>query len=129
MDNQEFYDKSVAHLRRQGAKALMNGEGAQGGTCAYRTKDGLACAVGGVMPDDLAAKVVAAGHNTMAIGPLMRSNQDVAKFFRGVERSLIADMQLVHDWCAVPYWEQEFIQIAGNFRLTYTPPAAKGGAS
>jgi hypothetical protein len=116
MDNQEFYDKSVAHLRKQRRKALLVT------TCAYRTDDGLACAVGGVMPDDLAANVVTTGNNTTSINDLLVENRAVAAFFRGVDTRLIENMQRVHDREEISDWEREFRWVARSFKLTYTRP-------
>lgn len=52
MRRQEIFDAVVEHFIQQGAPAvirLTNG----GVTCCYRTIDGLKCAIGALIPDDL----------------------------------------------------------------------------
>lgn len=44
---QEHFDTALAHLRKQGRKAL-----AHHGGCAYRGKAGAKCAIGALIPDD-----------------------------------------------------------------------------
>lgn len=51
MTLQEIFDKVYAHLKKQGKPAL--GPGEYGPLCRYRTDDGLMCAAGCLIPDDL----------------------------------------------------------------------------
>lgn len=48
MNRQEVFDTMLAHLRKQGRVAVIDGVG-----CAYRTPEGLKCAVGALIPDNL----------------------------------------------------------------------------
>lgn len=47
MTKQEIYDTVCAHLAQQKRRAFENG------SCRYRTSDGLKCAIGCLIPDDL----------------------------------------------------------------------------
>lgn len=123
MNNQEFFDKSVAHLRKQGRTARAFRDGDTTVSCMYRTPEGLGCAVGGTMPDDLVAKVLASNGNTWRFGLLASDVPEVGTFYRGVDHSLIGRMQQVHDNYEQPEWELRFRRVAGQHDLVYTPPA------
>lgn len=121
MNNQEFFDKAVAHLRKQGRRASNSQMG-----CRYRIEvDGvmLACAVGGVMPDDLAREVIAAGLNGSNIHNVRLEMRQVDELFAGVDESLMGAVQDVHDCFEPESWENRFLKVAQDFELTYTPPA------
>lgn len=47
MTDQEFYDKTIAHLVKQGKRAYIEGKG-----CLYRGPEGTTCAVGFHIPDE-----------------------------------------------------------------------------
>ena len=56
MNRQEIFDKVANHLLTQNAQAetfVSNESGAVYNICAYRTDDGLKCAVGCLIPDEL----------------------------------------------------------------------------
>jgi hypothetical protein len=46
LDYQKTFDAVLAHLRKQGKRAI------DGESCMYRTEDGLKCAIGCLIPDD-----------------------------------------------------------------------------
>lgn len=48
-DNQRAFDAMLAHLRQQGRRSLST----DGVMCAYRGHNGLKCAVGALMSDEL----------------------------------------------------------------------------
>lgn len=48
MEKQEIFDKVATHLATQGRQAALNNE-----ACVYRTSDGLKCAAGILIPDDV----------------------------------------------------------------------------
>jgi hypothetical protein len=124
MTNQEFFDRSVAHLRKQGRKS----RGANL-ACLYRHPDnGDGCAVGGVMPEDLIQKVIAAGCNTSSFDGLLSMVPEAAEFFDGVDVSLGIDMQVVHDGREPKDWEYGFRRVASEYGLTLQP-APEGAAA
>lgn len=52
MDRQRIYETVRAHLAAQGRRAVMIKEDGKP-VCAYRTPDGLKCAIGCLIPDEL----------------------------------------------------------------------------
>jgi hypothetical protein len=55
MTPQEIFDTVATHLFTQGKRAMVRDEDSDDSTdfCAYRTADGLKCAVGVLLPDEL----------------------------------------------------------------------------
>ena len=53
LTNQEFFDKTITHLVKQGCRAWgeLGGAPGDGSGCLYRTEEGLSCAAGVHMPD------------------------------------------------------------------------------
>lgn len=52
MTRQQIFDAVVEHFIKQGAPAVIQ-HGASEITCCYRTPDGLKCAIGALIPDEL----------------------------------------------------------------------------
>ena len=50
LTNEQIVEQVIANLRIQGRQAFDS----KGGTCKYRTLDGAACAIGGLISDELA---------------------------------------------------------------------------
>ena len=107
MTNQEAFDKMVAHLRKQGQKAKENG------TCRYRTKDGLMCAVGCLITD-AEYKPGMEGMGVEALLPAYEVLQDL-------DPPLLAEMQDTHDAWATTDWEARFADTAARYGLVYVP--------
>lgn len=87
MTNQEFFTKSVTHVLAQTSRSV----GPPTGSCVYASPDGNACAVGCVLPLELALKA---------------GNSDVYNLLRGfpeaevlgdVDLSLLRRCQNIHD--------------------------------
>lgn len=125
MTDQEFFDASVAHLRRQGAKASEYSSSGAVISCMYRGPGGRACGVGGVMPDYLAQIVSDRGFNAKRISTVLDHVVEARLFFDGVTGDLLFDMQDVHDNSAVEEWERRFQRLANSYSLVYTPPGAQ----
>ena len=109
MTNQDAFDKMVAHLRKQGQKAQENG------TCRYRTKSGLMCAVGCLLTDE----DYRPGMEGMGVEPLL----GVFDALPGLNEGLLAEMQDVHDSFDPSHWEEHFASTAATYGLVYVPPA------
>ena len=88
MTNQEAFDRICEHLIRQGRPAVGDD-----GLCAYRGEGGTACAIGGILPDELYRPGIE-GSN---IRGLIECRPDVAKYFAGVDADLLARLQNAHD--------------------------------
>jgi hypothetical protein len=120
MTNQEFFDASVAHLRKQQGVRAVNGL-----DCRYCTSSGLKCAVGGVMSQQLLFIVMSKGVNGASVVRLLDAVPEAAAFFKGVDENLMSHMQAVHDSeyvVGLENWEREFENVAVKFKLRYVRP-------
>lgn len=120
MTDQEFFDASVAHLRRQGVASMD-----ERGMCVYRDDQGRGCAVGGVMPPNLIEVVLRRGYNGASFSGLVGDLREAREFFDGVSVPLATSMQCIHDGVEPAQWEQEFRRKAESYGLVYTPPGAQ----
>lgn len=142
MDNQEFFTKSVAHLRKQNARARIarpvDSTSPSPQVCTYRTvKDGvtLMCAVGGVIPEHILDKIAAyvdphmpndiSPALTYSVGLLIHTFADVHQLFLNVSSSLLKEMQIIHDINRLESWETSFRDIAEQYNLILEPKAAQ----
>ena len=107
MTNQEAFDKMVAHLRKQGQKAQENG------TCRYRTKEGLMCAVGCLLTD--------AEYKRSMEGKGVEHMQHLYGVLQDLDPPFLAEMQDTHDAYALTDWEARFADTAARFGLVYVP--------
>jgi hypothetical protein len=113
MTPQEFFTKTVQHLRKQGHRALD-----ADGRCAYRAPNGDMCAIGCLIPDELYDPQME-GLNVLRMlffSPLAEKLQPV---FRGIPSKLLDRMQYVHDNMSgiSVLTEAVFAQVAKDFGL------------
>ena len=87
---QEVFDIVVNHLFTQGRPAY---DGVQG--CMYRTHDGLRCAVGVLIPDDLYDKVFEGNQSDFVIQELF--DEDLADWRE--HKDILMRLQDIHDNC------------------------------
>jgi hypothetical protein len=111
MDNQEFFSKTVAHLRKQNARATFDG------SCVYRSADGLMCAIGCHIPDDLYSQSM---EGKLVIS-LLDFHADVEDLFKNVDQGLMTAMQDLHDNRNIEKWEDYFSLAAEEYYLTLEP--------
>ncbi len=119
MNNQEFFTKTVLHLRAQGQQALLRD--AAGSPllnyvgevrCAYR--DGkLSCAVGCHIPDEMYSPKLE--NNPYALLADLSAGLD--RVFAGVDYALVVGMQNIHDSRPVASWEEHFGYMAKRYKL------------
>lgn len=123
ISKQETFNTVVAHLRRQGCRALS-----PVGACQYRTRDGKKCAVGCLIPDDIYIPEMEGKPLYLSyIEPNHADNRPtvVCEIVRnlGHDVDLARDLQYVHDFVAESWqWEQKFKEIAQHHGLEYTEP-------
>jgi len=113
---QEQFDRVVAHLRAQGAKAtILMDNGNQ--RCLYRAPHGRKCAAGILIPDDLYEK----GMEGATIGDVIKRFPDLAEYIQREDISvcLLSDLQNVHDNAYITTWEVEFEKVAREHGLQY----------
>lgn len=109
---QAIYDKSLAHIRKQGTRAHYLG------SCKYRTEEGLQCVAGCHIPDGV-------------YSPAMERSDicSVLSNFDGLDhlyphRMLLLTMQVAHDSTlakGMAAWEARMAVIAFDNDLVYSP--------
>lgn len=114
---QQTFNKVVRHLRKQQKKAKCSSKFLKG-TCAYRTKSGLMCAAGCLIPDELYNKEF----EGQGVG-----SEPLSILFEnlGHDIDLVSYLQLVHDYYSVKEWEEQFKVVAKKHKLTYRKPRRK----
>lgn len=102
MNNQEAFTKAVTHMRTH-PQAIEHGR------CVYATTDGNACAVGCLLPFELAVRVEAEASECScfstgwsSIRRIAEMNPDSAcaeavKLLEGVDTELLLSLQDIHD--------------------------------
>lgn len=88
MTKQEVFDKVAEHLLTQNAKAT------EGGFCRYKTKSGLKCAVGCLIPDGHPAQSCGGG-----LSVLLREQRLEDETLRVLveHQSMLIRLQSIHD--------------------------------
>lgn len=94
--NQRDFDAIVTHLRTQGEQATD-----KKGDCQYRTADGLSCAIGCRIPDD----VYHPGMEGRGVWRLIEYSPRVAELFAHTDPGMLYGLQGVHD--RTYYWDGE----------------------
>lgn len=119
MNNQEFFTKTLNHLRKQGVPAMGPGE-YDNPQCMYRGENGTSCAIGCHIPDD---KYKSSMEN-LRVKALLQKFPDLQPIFEGVNSELMADMQFLHDNCFedLADLEKQATVIARIHNLEYTAP-------
>lgn len=103
---QQVFDQVVAHLRKQGARA-MNEEG----DCKYHEESGNKCAAGCLIgEDEYDADLEENNWGSLVKSEKVPSNHD----------NLIESLQDVHDLNTPDEWEEAFERVAEVYGLTYT---------
>lgn len=116
--DQELFDLMVAHLRKQGTTAILDG------MSAYHGLDDRRCPVGAVIPDDLYDSRMEGKAITQLSKVLFLSNggsiyhmpEELNMFFRW-HHNILKAMQHVHDTVPPALWEREFQVIAAKYKL------------
>jgi hypothetical protein len=89
MTNQEFFSRSVTHVMNQKVRCVANK------TCAYAGPDGTSCAVGCVMPRELAQQADSLADSD--VYSVIRDLPEAAELFKDVDVLLLDQCQTVHD--------------------------------
>ena len=109
MNNQEFFDKTMEHLRKQGVRS------ARGTSCLYRGPEGTRCAIGFHIPDDMYnLRMEGAG-----VSNLLQKYPELRSLFESVTPGLLSDMQTLHDTWMPVGMEGRAKAIASKYALTY----------
>ena len=112
---QQVYDYVVAHLRKQWPNRAW-----ENGFCQYRTSDGLMCAVGCLISDDIDTTEFIG-----SVSSLIRHFPELPSYIPN-NCELLTRLQMVHDEEIVfsdkKRLEADLNSIASLFGLDYTPP-------
>lgn len=110
MTQQEIFDKVVHHLFKQGKPATDLG------ACRYRTQDGLSCAVGCLIPNELYSVEI----EHKSVHTLFKKGDDasiaIANFLGEDNKELLSALQMVHD-CARQKEDDSFDHTSLKTRL------------
>lgn len=111
MNRQEIFDKVAAHLLAQNKKA----ESPQTGMCMYRSPDGLKCAMGALIPDDIYDPAFE-GH---AIDILISRYDRLDSLFdpECSDDFFLCSLQRVHDQNSPDTWAAVLSSVATTFGL------------
>lgn len=110
MNKQEIFDAVAIHLFKQGVQSR-----AEVGPCLYRTKEGLKCAVGALIPDELYDPSMDQGDDDgTGIGWLLRAYGDKLPKWFANNKMLLMELQDIHDDCNA--WKSDDIM---KVELTY----------
>lgn len=123
-ETQKLFDAMLAHLRAQGKPAVARLEMID--KCLYRTDDGLKCALGALIPDELYQPGFELADTSEVLDQLAIKDQDHRNF-------LTAAQSRLHDnpagfardegeYAFLRHVESNAWSLARKFSLTYTPP-------
>lgn len=114
MNNQQAFDIMIQHLRQQGQPSKEEGSS----RCLYRGPDGLKCAVGALIPDNIYSR----HFEGLDIHDAATQYPAIRKLFEGMDYTLLGAVQFTHDTYPVDKWEEAFRNLAQRFGLEYTTP-------
>ena len=136
MNRQQILDTVVAHLLKQGRKAIEYSKLAGGRVCQYRTKDGKKCAIGCLIPDEYYHEAMeGVGVQCLITGVMMGNGiapKGLPEFFCLENAHLLDLLQDLHDGAKVndddmfdmPALFSKIGQVAKAFHLTVPTEAA-----
>jgi hypothetical protein len=116
---QEVFDRVAAHLLRQGRRSMHEVPSPIAGVpmmvCAYRGLDGLRCAAGCLMPDE-----VPVAERTPVTAPANRAALLAGAVDLNLPRmrALISALQWVHDDRCAESWRDELLLVARRYGLS-----------
>jgi hypothetical protein len=105
MTAQDVFDHVARHLLTQRKAAIEHGR------CRYRTDDGLACAVGCLIPDAHFRPTFEGMDSRRLRCKLVDERSPLAAFFLRFE-TLLLELQMVHDSCHVLDWASSLAIVA-----------------
>jgi len=110
MTKQEIFDKIAVHLLTQNAVSVGPGDNQM---CKYRTDDGLSCAIGCLIPDELYVKKLE--------GKEVGSSRIVREVLKKVgifnEGRFLVHFQQMHDYFTPTQWPDYLIEVGNNYKL------------
>jgi hypothetical protein len=120
MNRQEVFDTVVRHLFKQGKRAYRKSTQTSPVGCMYRADDGLKCAVGCLIPDD----VYTPDMEWKTAGQLISEHADVLPSWMQLRpiATLLSELQSVHDlrynWTHASHMTSALAEVAKNHLLS-----------
>jgi len=117
---QEIFDASYKGMAKQGWDRSLS----PGGTCLYRSGNGLKCAIGVLIPDDIPVKEVGGVHSLFArnkaVVDLFLDHDDITEVAYTKLVFFLTSLQNAHDNCSFPYLsiQQNFEWVANRYDLS-----------
>jgi hypothetical protein len=117
MNLQEIFDKSVAHLRKQGVQSINQSLSDSEGMpfCAYRGDNGRMCAIGCLIPDSQYEK-----RYEGKTASWVAEEEQVTAITR-IQGNNLNELQRIHDQNSPDDWENLWSYFAETRGLTFTP--------
>ncbi len=130
---QAIFDHVVTHLRKQNAKSSVAEP--HGDVCVYRSPDGLMCAAGCLIPDELyhptfehsgfvyvlACDLHLRDYTTEEEPKVTEKVRQLREVY-SEHKGMISEMQKTHDKLLISDWEGSFRRIAADYDLQYAEP-------
>lgn len=113
---QAIFDKTLNHLRIQKEKSYNTRQL----SCMYHNKEGLKCAVGIHIPDEVYDPAME-GESVNTILRKFPILFTLDAFNTNTKIDLLREMQVIHDTFKCENWEMHFKNLANECRLTYVP--------
>lgn len=120
MTKQEIFDKVVTHLLTQKVKAAVFDPETGAEACRYRDDCGNKCAVGCLIPDDLYSNAM----ESLGVGTLLDRYPSLESVLPSEYRTMLWDLQQVHDGHEPDQWTCELKILAAKYGLGFNPPEA-----
>ena len=119
MNAQEIYNPVRDHLLKQGARSVsVNGYGG----CEYRSDDGLKCAVGCLIPDEMySTRLEGRGVRSEEVIRVLKNAgvlDGIVYSGRGDERlNMLDELQNIHDRKTPDVWAEHLNSVAAKYGL------------
>tara|TARA_R110000822_G_scaffold73210_3_gene175900 strand:- start:1510 stop:1857 length:348 start_codon:yes stop_codon:yes gene_type:complete len=113
MSMREIFNKVEKHLLKQNKRSIRIG------SCKYRTDDGLSCAVGCLMTDDMYSHTfegesVRAAEVVEALAPII----GVSPIHRAKKLDLLHRLQGIHDGDSITDWDVKLSEAKLYFNIS-----------
>ena len=109
MTKQQIFDKIADHLLTQNAVSVGPGDNAM---CKYRADDGLSCAIGCLIPDELYVKKLEGKEVSHRIVREVLKKVDIIN-----EGRFLGQFEEMHDYYPPFQWPRYLIEIADKYKL------------